>query len=49
MKCVTMDKWYHVLQPNAKKDWRFFLDGCVLATGFTQVDLDKLPSSENKA
>ena len=51
-----MDKWQHVIQPTAngfpRKIGHFLAevgDGCVLATDFTEVDLDKLPSSEKQA
>ena len=56
VKSVIVDKWQHVIQPTAngfpRKIGHLLAevgDGCVLGTGFTEVDLDKLPSSEKQA
>ena len=53
VKSVIKDKYQHVMQPTANgypKAVGDFLaevgDGCVLATDYTEVDLDKLPSNQ---
>ena len=53
VKSVNKDKYEHVMQPTANgfpKAIGDFLaaigDGCVLASGYTEVDLDKLPSNQ---
>ena len=53
VKSVTKDKYKHVMQPTANGFPRAigdFLaaigDGCVLASGYTEVDLDKLPINQ---
>ena len=50
---MIKNKYQHVMQPTANgfpKAISDFLakvgDGCVLATDYTEVDLDKLPSNQ---
>ena len=51
VKCVASDKWEHLIKSGRSRELGDLLakegDGCVMSSGFTEIDLNNLPAEKS--